>query len=123
MCGRKRRMSNTMYYGEIVAQIAGRLYSINEHANDNNLPMKQDMSMEDMICDISADAGRIFDTLEDLSGEHFIDWRKALVHYSDALRSFILAGRIPGLADMISMAAKAMDISRAQRLAQAKELL
>ncbi|MDW3210297.1 MAG: hypothetical protein R8N23_10545 [Reichenbachiella sp.] len=76
-----------------------------------------------MICDISADAGRIFDRLEDLSGEHFIDWRKALEHYSDALRSFVLGGRMPCTADMISMAAKSMDISRAERLALAKEKL
>jgi len=115
--------NNTLYYGEIVARIAGRLYSIDEHANDNNLPFRQDISMEDMICDISADAGRIFDCLEDLSGEHFIDWRKALEYYSDALRSFILAGRMPCMADMISMAAKSMDVSREERLAMAKEVL
>ncbi|MEQ9230484.1 MAG: hypothetical protein RIF46_07350 [Cyclobacteriaceae bacterium] len=112
----------TLYYGEIVARIAGRLYSLN-HANDNHLPEYQDMSMEDMICEVSADAGRIFDSLEELSGDHFIDWRKALEHYSDALRSFILDGRMPSMADMISMAARAMDISRAERLEKAKQLL
>ena len=114
--------NNTLYYGEIVARIAGRLHSLN-HANDNEIPSAKDMSMEDMICDVSADAGRVFDAFEDLSGEHFIDWRKALVHYSDALRSFILDGRMPAMADMISMAAKAMDISRAERVAQAKKVL
>ncbi|MDW3191273.1 MAG: hypothetical protein R8G66_02880 [Cytophagales bacterium] len=115
-------MSNTLYYGEIVARIAGRLYSLN-HANDNEIPSSKDMSMEDMICDVSADAGRVFDSLEELSGEHFIDWRNALEYYSDALLSFILDGRMPTMADMISMAAKAMDISRAERVAKAKSVL
>lgn len=114
--------NNTLYYGEIVARIAGRLYSLN-HANDNPIPSQKDISMEDMICDVSADAGRIFDSLEDLSGEHFIDWKKALEHYSDALRSFILNGRKPMMADMISMAAKAMDITRAERVTKAKNAL
>ena len=123
MEGIKRMSNNTLYYGEIVARIAGRLYSITQHANDNNLSIKQDISIEDMICDISADAGRVFDTFEDLSGEHFIDWHKALEYYSDALRSFVLGGRMPCMADMILMAASSMDQSRAERLAEAKALL
>jgi len=113
---------NTLYYGEIVARIAIRLSSLN-HANDNQLPPQKDVSLEDMICDLSADSGRIFDQLEDLSGEHFIDWLSALEHYSDAIRSFILNGRMPSTVDMISMASKSIEVSRAKRLDKAKQLL
>ncbi|MEQ9264169.1 MAG: hypothetical protein RLN81_03045 [Balneolaceae bacterium] len=115
-------MNTTLYYGEIVARISGKLYSINR-ANDYEVLLKKDMSFEDMLCDISADAGRVFDTFEDLSGEHFIDWRKALDHYADALCSFILSGRMPTMADMITMATKSMELSRAECLTNAKAVL
>ncbi|GEM_PF-3535906 len=116
--------NNTYYYGEIVARIAGKLYSLtNDHVNDNDVSQKRDISFEDMICDISADAGRVFDTLEDLSGEHFIDWPKALDYYSNSLRAFIKTDRRPNMVDMISMAAKSMDVSRGESVAEAKTLL
>lgn len=113
---------NTTYYGEIVAEIAINLSPIINCANDNKLP-KTDLSAKEMIRDICADAARIFYNLEDLSGEHFIDWTKALCHYCKALHSFILDGRMPAMADMISMVANSMDATRADRVEQAKALL
>ncbi|KOF04159.1 hypothetical protein OB69_04045 [Roseivirga seohaensis subsp. aquiponti] len=113
MEGTIRMSKNTLYYGQIVARIAGRLYSINHHSNDNSWLNDHGMSMEDVICDVCADAGRVFDCLEDLSGEHFIDWSQALDHYSRTLLKSMTDGRIPCMADMISMAANSMDHSRA----------
>ncbi len=115
--------NNTLYYGEIVARIAVKLQPIINHSNDNNPLHQSDTSIEDIICDISADAGRVFDTFEDLSGEHFIDWQKALNYYANSLRSVLLDERIPSMADLISMAAKSMDISRSEKVAKAKDLL
>lgn len=104
----------TYYYGEIVARISGKLYPIMEC--DTQLTKVKDISLEDIICEISADAGRVFDRLEDLSGEHFIDWSKALDIYANDLRRFMLCGNVPNMADMISLAAQSLEHARSKQL-------
>ena len=102
------------YYGEIVAKISGQLFSIKE---DEIPKMSQrDATMEEIICGVSADAARVFDTFEDLSGEHFIDWHKALEDYAKSLRDFINTGTVPTMADLITLAAYSLDQTRTKQL-------
>ena len=110
--------NHTHYYGEIVARIARGLYSIDEYLIEKNLAKSDDKNGEDLICEISADAARVFDHLEDLSGEHVINWRQALDYYIIALREFISSGQIPVIVDLILIASNsigkssAMDVSK-----------
>jgi len=118
------RMSNTkLYYGEIVARISGKLYSAINITDSNIFLKENDLTNEDMICSISADAGRVFDCLEDLSGEHFVNWNHALDNYIKVLHGAISDGRTPNMADMMSMATTSIDQSRAIRLKEAIDLL
>lgn len=103
---------NIYYYGEIVARIAGKLYRFPNHEQWPSIIQDSNLSADDLICELSADAGRIFDMIEDISGEMSIDWAGALDHYSQSLHSFLSNERMPTQADMIYMAAKSMNISR-----------
>jgi len=104
--------SNTYYYGEIVAKLAGRVFPVLKQKTD--LSFSENENAQDAICSLCADAGRVWNTFEDLSGEHFIDWQKALDEYSDQLRNFILKGQLPSMADLMSMSVRSMDMHRAQ---------
>ena len=97
----------TLYYGEIAARISCQLVSI----CSTNLRLQNDAeeSIEDTICSISANAARVFDSLEDLSGEHYIDWNKALDSFALTIREHLLQGEVPTMADMILMAAKSLN--------------
>ena len=98
-------MSSTLYYGEIVAIISTRLCRNNNHferimhimdtANDN---------ADDTISTVCADAGMVFDKIEDISGEHFIDWHRALDIYSGKILDHFLSGHKPNTIDLLSMA-------------------
>lgn len=106
-----------LYYGEIVARISGQLFNI----TDLQVPQisLRDTTMEEMICSVSADAARVFDTFEDLSGEHYIDWHKALENYAISLRKFIYTGSVPTMGDLITIAAASLDTTRTEQLSSA----
>ncbi|MFY0689063.1 MAG: hypothetical protein JXQ90_17970 [Cyclobacteriaceae bacterium] len=104
-------MSNTLYYGEMVAKISALLHRNPDHLKRIDHVMCEDQSTQDTIWTICADAGKVFDTIEDLSGEHFIDWHTALEHYAQEVQDFILLGKRPQVRDMISMAARSIENS------------
>lgn len=114
-------MSNhKLYYGEIAARISCQLYGL--CSTNLKLQCGPDETMEDTICSISADAARVFDSLEDLSGEHYIDWNKALNQYSKSIREYLLMGNVPTMADLILMAANSLNQCRAEQLSKMKKL-
>lgn len=98
-------MSNSLYYGEIAAKISAHLYQNPEQIMQLDLLMNSEAENDgDSIWTVCADAARVFDTLEDLSGEHYVDWHKALNSYADELLEHLLSGDLPTIIDMISMA-------------------
>lgn len=107
----------THYYGEIVARISGQLFLL--RAEDFQNLGKKDETLEDLICDISATAARVFDTIEDLSGEHFIDWQGALEDFAISLRHFVKDGKMPTMVDYISLTALSLSKVRANQIQKA----
>lgn len=106
-------MSNNLYYGEIAAKISAHLYQQPELINELELLMGQELEDDgSSVWTICADAARIFDSLEDLSGDHYIDWQRALDHYADELLDHILMGQIPHMVDMVSMASRSIQHAR-----------
>ena len=105
---------NKYYYGEIVAKIAAKLFPCVKSKDQLSVSLNENDNLEDALCGLCADAGRIWDSFEDLSGEHFIDWKTALDEFSNRLSTFIVQGRVPSMADMMSMAVNSMEQTRAQ---------
>lgn len=102
---------NTLYYGEIVAKISGHL-----HMNPNNIrridvAMKKQKDHQDTIYTLCADAARIFDRLEDLSSDHFIDWHKASDIYAEKILDHLLCGNKPHIINLISIAVNSIEAS------------
>ncbi|MFY0601643.1 MAG: hypothetical protein JXR03_18360 [Cyclobacteriaceae bacterium] len=95
------------YYGEVVARISGVL-----HYNSSEDELSNIFNDGDTVFTFSAEAARIFNTLEDLSGEMNVDWLKALERYSCKLLSALINKQKPNVVDMISMAACSMENSR-----------
>ncbi|MEO9804787.1 MAG: hypothetical protein ABJF04_16140 [Reichenbachiella sp.] len=97
-------MSKSLYYGEIVAKISYHLYQNPEHKTQISQVMGRESEDEDKVHTLCADAARVFDTLEDLAGEHFIDWSKALDCFADEILDHLLNGKIPQIMDLIFIA-------------------
>lgn len=96
--------SNTLYYGEIVAQISGHLFSNPQSIEVLEKLIEEDKSHDHSIWTICADAARVFDTLEDLVDEHFLNWPAAVTHYADAILNLLLVGEKPSILDMMYLA-------------------
>lgn len=106
-------MSNSHYYGEIAAKISAHLFQNPDLIMELDLVMNRDQESEGTtLWTISADAARVFDTIEDLSGEHFIDWHRALEFYAEKLLDHLLTGETPHTVDMISMASLSLQDAR-----------
>jgi hypothetical protein len=110
-------MNSTLYYGEMVARISGFLHHdpITLSRLENKLRMSGEMPDKNNLWTICADAAQVFDKIEDLSGEHYIDWHKALDIYSDKLRDVLLNGTAPSMADLIALASSSIQESRAAK--------
>ena len=104
-------MRNTLYYGEIAAKISAHLYQNPDHIIRIDESMKREQH-SDTIWTICADAARVFDTIEDLSGEHFVDWHRALDYYAKEVMEALLRGHKPYIVDMVSMASHSIQIVR-----------
>ncbi|MAE86202.1 MAG: hypothetical protein CMB80_25940 [Flammeovirgaceae bacterium] len=98
-------MSNSLYYGEIAAKLSAHLFQNPDQVVQLDLIMNEE-EKGDTVWSICADAARVFDSLEDLSGEHFIDWHKALELYADEMLDFIMQGNIPNILDLMTMAVR-----------------
>ncbi|MDN5215564.1 hypothetical protein QQ020_26035 [Fulvivirgaceae bacterium BMA12] len=102
-------MHNCFYYGyEIAAKISARLSKISEQITWLDHAAK-DENGDDIIYTICAEATKVFDTIEDLSGEIFVDWHKALDLYADKILDHLLKGRKPTIVQLISMAAHSIE--------------
>ena len=66
----------TLYYGEIVAKISGYLHQNPDNIKRIDLAMR-DNTQQETIHTLCADAGKVFDQMEELCSDHFIDWHKA----------------------------------------------
>jgi len=110
-------MNSTLYYGEMVARISGFIHHdpITLSRLENKLRMSGEMPDKNNLWTICADAAQVFDKIEDLSGEHYIDWHKALDIYSDKLRDVLLNGTAPSMADLIVLASSSIQESRAAK--------
>lgn len=97
-------MTNSLYYGEIVAKISCHLYQNPEHKAQISQVINTENDTDNTIWTLCADAAKVFDAIEDLSGEHFIDWNDALDHYADQVLEHLLDGRAPNIIDLISIA-------------------
>lgn len=97
-------MSKSLYYGEIVAKISYHLYQNPEHKDQIIQTMGRDNESEDEVHTLCADAAKVFDTLEDLAGEHFIDWNEALDCFADKILECLLDGKVPQIMDLIFIA-------------------
>lgn len=104
-------MNDTLYYGEIVARIAGQIHQNPEHLLRINYTLSQDNGHGDTIWTLCADAGRVFDKIEDLSGEHHINWYKALDIYAGELLDYLLGGSKPHIIDMVSLVVRSLEQS------------
>lgn len=105
-------MQNTLYYGEMVAKISARLHQNPDHIARINRMINKEKNINDSIWTVCADAAKVFDSIEDLSGEHFIDWHKAIDRYAQEVLDFLLIGRKLHVVDMVSMVARSIEDSR-----------
>ena len=71
--------------------------------------MKQCNEPGDSLWTICADAASVFDKIEDLASDYFVDWHLALQKYSDEILDLFLAGQKPTLPVLISIASKSME--------------
>jgi len=102
-------MSNSLYYGEIVAKISYHLYQNPDHKANISHLMSKESDTEDSIWTLCADAARVFDAIEDLSDEHFIDWHAALDHFADEILNHLLLEKVPHIIDLVSMACRSIE--------------
>ena len=102
---------NNSYYGyEIAAKIATRLSKDPEQVALIKQVIKDEHENNaDILTAVSADATRVFDTIEDLSGEQFVDWQKALELYANEILNHLLKGWKPSIIELISMAARSIE--------------
>ncbi len=104
-------MSNSLYYGEIAAYISSKLVE----NPDNKTRIDHVMSNQsegDTIWTLCAEAAKVFDKVEDLSGEHFVNWYKAVDVFSQEMLDYLLSGKKPTIVDMVSMTARSIENSR-----------
>ncbi|MBI1183572.1 hypothetical protein GC194_04840 [bacterium] len=106
-------MHNTLCYGEIVAKISANLNKNTAHKPRIEYALSQGrLNRDETIWTLCADAARVFDALEDLSGDLPIDWHHALDEYSFEVLTFLLSGRKPDYVNMFSMASHCLEKSR-----------
>lgn len=100
-------MNNTLYYGEIAALISAKI-----HQNPNHiLRVKHTLSTakkSDTLWAFCADAANVFDKIDDLSGDCFINSHHALDHYPHQILDVLLSGTIPSVVDMVSISANSI---------------
>lgn len=101
-------MSKTLYYGEIVSIVSANLHKSPDHLKRISKVINSDPDYDDTIHTLSADAARIFDGIEDLSSNHYLDFIKASNIYSYEVRDYLLLGKVPDAIDMISMASNSL---------------
>ena len=101
-----------MYYGEIAAKISAIIHANHDHVERISRLIGNEHGQEDTIWSICAEAARVFDQIEDLSGEHFIDWHIATDKFAQEVLDCLLMGRRPFIVDMVSMAARSIEHSR-----------
>lgn len=99
---------NSYYYGEIAAKISGHLFSNPDHITQLEKIMKDTSNDDESLWSLCADAARVFDTLENLAGDFFLDWPAALEHYAEGLLNLLLIGQKPNMLDMIYMANRSL---------------
>lgn len=104
-------MRNTLYYGEIVAKISARLHQNPDHIIRIRHVVGEEHDPDNTIWELCATAGSVFDQIEDLTGEHFIDWHRAIDRYAQEVLDFLLMGRKPNAIDMVSMTARSLEYS------------
>ena len=66
--------------------------------------MGRDNENEDKVHTLCADAANVFDSLEDLAVDHFIDWNETLDVFADKVLDYLLAGKVPQIIDLIYIA-------------------
>jgi hypothetical protein len=101
-----------MFYGEIAAKISAIIHANPDHVERISRLIGDTHNSDESICSICAEAARVFDQIEDLSGEHFIDWHIATDKYAQEVLDSLLMGRKPFIVDMVSMAARSIEHSR-----------
>ncbi|WP_268123923.1 hypothetical protein [Roseivirga pacifica] len=107
-------MTNTMYFGELVAKISGYMHHdpCIVKMLHQNLKNSQGNHAKDELWTICSDAAMVFDKIEDLSGEHFVDWHKALDTYIQKLLNFLLKGTIPAMTDFVALVSNSIEECR-----------
>ena len=114
-------MSTTAYYGEIVAKISARLNQNPDHVSRISQVMANYQNdTGETIWTICAEAGRVFDQIEDLSSEHIVDWHQASDHYAGQVLDHLLSGNKPHIIDMVSMVARSIETARASHFQVSK---
>lgn len=104
---------NLYYYGEIVAKISGVLHQNPDHIERINQFMNKTNYNGDTLLTLCAEAARVFDKIEDLSGEHFIDWHRATDNYAFKILDHLLMGKTLNTVDMISLSTRSIESVRA----------
>lgn len=100
-------MNNTLYYGEIAALIAGKFHQNPDHLIRISNIIGQTNKI-DSIWTLCADAASVFDKIEDLSDDYFINSHRAVEAYSQEIIDFLLLGKKPNVIDMVSIAARSI---------------
>ena len=105
-------MHNTHFYGEVVAKISAYLHTNPAHKPRIEYALSQNCRETTSVLTLCADAGRVFNTIEDLSSDAVVDWSMALEGYSRAVLNFLLTGRKPDCLDMLFMASHSISEAR-----------
>lgn len=104
-------MENTLYYGEIVAKISSKLHQNPAHIKRIEYVMGKGQQPQDTVYTLCADAAKVFDSIENLSSDYYVDWHKASDIYAKKMLDCLLSGKKPNVLDMVSMTAHSIEIS------------
>lgn len=105
-------MKNTLYYGEICAKVSAQLHQNPDHYIRIANVIDAQNARGENVWSLCAEAARVFDKIEDLSSDYFIDWHRASDQYAQQILDFLLSGRKPTTIDLVSMVSNSIENSK-----------
>jgi len=101
-------MRNHINYGEIVATISAKLNRNPDHI----MQIMQTLDEHKSTCyiwTICADAGEVFNAIDEIIEDLDINWHNALDQYADGIKECFLLGTVPTKLDMLNLATRSME--------------
>lgn len=98
-----------MYYGEIVAHISSSLAKCTSSEAFLTTLIEQEKGDTYTLHSLCADAGRIFEMVEDLCDDYFLDWPSILDQYTLYIKESLLSKKVPEPIDLYLFTAQSIE--------------